>query len=147
MPTKQNGQTHSNNSSATVDELFECVWPFCGLALRVKQLPSTHFVQIDNPLYFNVFRFFAVITRDVFRSQSERVNLFWLHSLAAITDSYMILLVLLTFLNIITSRLSLTRDLLYIYLTCFHRYLLCLSFFFLAKNIQHKHKYAQNHTF
>ena len=23
-----NGQTHSNNSSATDDELFECVWPF-----------------------------------------------------------------------------------------------------------------------
>ena len=26
-----NGQTHSNNSSATADELFECVWPFCGV--------------------------------------------------------------------------------------------------------------------
>ena len=25
----QNGQTHSNNSSAVVDELFEFVWPFC----------------------------------------------------------------------------------------------------------------------
>ena len=23
-PTPQNGQTHSNNSSATADELFEC---------------------------------------------------------------------------------------------------------------------------
>ena len=29
-PTSQNGQTDSNNSSATADELFECVWPFCG---------------------------------------------------------------------------------------------------------------------
>ena len=28
-PTPQSGQTHSNNSSAVVDELFECVWPFC----------------------------------------------------------------------------------------------------------------------
>ena len=27
--TSQNGQTHSNNSSASADELFECVWPFC----------------------------------------------------------------------------------------------------------------------
>ena len=27
----QNGQTHSNNSSAFADELFECVWPFCGV--------------------------------------------------------------------------------------------------------------------
>ena len=27
-PTPQNGQTHSNNSSAIADELFECVWPF-----------------------------------------------------------------------------------------------------------------------
>ena len=27
--TPQNSQTHSNNSSATADKLFECVWPFC----------------------------------------------------------------------------------------------------------------------
>ena len=27
----QNGQTHSNNSSAISNELFECVWPFCGI--------------------------------------------------------------------------------------------------------------------
>ena len=27
-----NGQTHSNNSSGTAGELFECVWPFCGAA-------------------------------------------------------------------------------------------------------------------
>ena len=26
-PTEQNGQTHSDNLSATVDKLFECVWP------------------------------------------------------------------------------------------------------------------------
>ena len=30
-PTPQNGQTHSNNLSAIADELFECVWPFCGV--------------------------------------------------------------------------------------------------------------------
>ena len=36
-PTPQNGQIHSNSSSATTDELFECVWPLCGLVLkRVK---------------------------------------------------------------------------------------------------------------
>ena len=28
-PTPQNGQTHLNNSSARVDELFKCVWPSC----------------------------------------------------------------------------------------------------------------------
>ena len=27
----QNGQTHSNNSSPKADELFACVWPFCGI--------------------------------------------------------------------------------------------------------------------
>ena len=28
---------HSNNSSAVADELFECVWPFCGVgAYRVN---------------------------------------------------------------------------------------------------------------
>ena len=31
MPTPQNGLTHSNNSSTTPDELFECVWSFCGV--------------------------------------------------------------------------------------------------------------------
>ena len=28
-PISQNGQTHSNNSSATADGLFDYVWPFC----------------------------------------------------------------------------------------------------------------------
>ena len=31
VPIPQNGQTHSNNSSVLADELFECVWPFCGV--------------------------------------------------------------------------------------------------------------------
>ena len=28
---QQNGQTRWNNSSAVADELFECVWQFCGV--------------------------------------------------------------------------------------------------------------------
>ena len=32
MPTPQNGQTHSNNSSTVDDGLLRCVWPFCGVA-------------------------------------------------------------------------------------------------------------------
>ena len=27
----QNDQTHSNNAFDFADELFECVWPFCGV--------------------------------------------------------------------------------------------------------------------
>ena len=43
-PTSQNGQTYSNNSSATVDKLFECVLPFCEIdALRFKA-----FLKIKN---------------------------------------------------------------------------------------------------
>ena len=30
-PTPQNGQTHSNILSAVADEVFECVWSFCGI--------------------------------------------------------------------------------------------------------------------
>ena len=31
-PSPQNGQKHSQNSSASfADELLECVWPFCGV--------------------------------------------------------------------------------------------------------------------
>ena len=29
----QNGQTHSNNSSAVADELFECGWLFCAVGV------------------------------------------------------------------------------------------------------------------
>ena len=32
LPISQNGQTHSNNSSVVANELFECVWPFCGVS-------------------------------------------------------------------------------------------------------------------
>ena len=32
--TPQNGQTHSNYSSATADELFECVCPFCAVGAK-----------------------------------------------------------------------------------------------------------------
>ena len=43
-PTPQKGQTHSNDSSTVVDELFECVWPFCGVgAWRVKA--TKHFLK------------------------------------------------------------------------------------------------------
>ena len=31
VPTPQNDQAHSNNSSTTANEIFECVWPFCGV--------------------------------------------------------------------------------------------------------------------
>ena len=37
-PTLKNSQTHSNNSSAICNELFECVSPHCGVgAQRVKK--------------------------------------------------------------------------------------------------------------
>ena len=44
MPTPQNGQTHSNDLSATADKLFECVLPFSGVArkgLKIKLFPFT----------------------------------------------------------------------------------------------------------
>ena len=31
MPTPQNSQIHSNNSSTAAGESFECVWLFCGV--------------------------------------------------------------------------------------------------------------------
>ena len=37
VSTLQNGQTHSKNSLAVADELFECIWPFRVIgALRVN---------------------------------------------------------------------------------------------------------------
>ena len=47
-PTPQNGQTHSNNSSATADDLFECIWPFCMVgAYRVKNPVKTMQTLVD----------------------------------------------------------------------------------------------------
>ena len=41
MSTIQNGQIHSNNSSAVRDKLFECVRPFCGVGVKtVKGMRS-----------------------------------------------------------------------------------------------------------
>ena len=31
-PTSQNGQTHQKNLPAVAEQLFEYVWPFCGVA-------------------------------------------------------------------------------------------------------------------
>ena len=46
MPISQNGQTHTNNSSARADEMFECVWPFCGVGTsRVKKETIRDIVQ------------------------------------------------------------------------------------------------------
>ena len=40
-PTPQNDQTHSYNLSAKAGELFECIWPFCGVgAQRVQTMLS-----------------------------------------------------------------------------------------------------------
>ena len=42
-PIPQNGQTQWNNSSATADELFECVWPFSGIAaLKVNKISQNY---------------------------------------------------------------------------------------------------------
>ena len=42
VPTTQNGQTHSNNSSAKADEFFECVDHFVVLAFKALSMGSTN---------------------------------------------------------------------------------------------------------
>ena len=47
MPTPKNGQTYSNNLSATADQLLECAWPFCrGGALRVLSKKNFEFFAV-----------------------------------------------------------------------------------------------------
>ena len=42
MPIPQNGQKHSSNWSAVADELFECIWPVCGVGgYRVNYVSDT----------------------------------------------------------------------------------------------------------
>ena len=53
MPGLQNGQTHPNNSLATTDELFECVWPFCRIgAERVNRNDLPNILILNNLTYF-----------------------------------------------------------------------------------------------
>ena len=59
MSISQNGQTHSKNSSVVAHELFKCVWPFCGLALKglssvesLKHLARTKKGTIDKSQHF-----------------------------------------------------------------------------------------------
>ena len=48
-PASQNGQTHSNNLSAVADELFECVWPFCGVDTERVKIKSIS-ISSDNQM-------------------------------------------------------------------------------------------------
>ena len=53
-PTLRNGQTHSYNLSAIAGELFECVWPFCGVgAYRVKFSLIQHPDLLYGQIYIN----------------------------------------------------------------------------------------------
>ena len=56
MPTSQNGQTHSNNSSAFADELFEYVWPFYGVGtwrVKIQSIGWTQCYVIFQRFYLN----------------------------------------------------------------------------------------------
>ena len=48
---KRYGQTHSNNSSAFADELFECIWTFCGVGAL-----GTNFFQAGKINLWNEMR-------------------------------------------------------------------------------------------
>ena len=64
MPTPQIGQTHSNNLSAVADKLFECVWPFCGLALKGLQILSkslTTFPKVPSKMFASVLNALLMI--------------------------------------------------------------------------------------
>ena len=59
-PTPQNDQTHSNNSLAKADELFECVLPFCGVDAERVKYASDSFVT------WNILEFFDKIPSNCF---------------------------------------------------------------------------------
>ena len=58
VPTTQNGQTHSNNSSAKADEFFECVDHFVVLAFKVLSMAVTR---------KSVRNFFWTFSSDIFK--------------------------------------------------------------------------------
>ena len=54
-PTPHNGQTHSNNSLAVANKLFDCVWPFCGVDIW-----TVNALKCSCPRYPNVILFTAL---------------------------------------------------------------------------------------
>ena len=92
----QNGLTHSNNSSANCDELFETIWPFCEIgAKRVKVIEQknvivtlwqwrmsiasynylkTKFVKVRNKTISNVIKLFNPV---LFQLVCERSRLIY----------------------------------------------------------------------
>ena len=62
MPSPQNGQTHSNNSLAIADKLFECVWLFCGVgAWSINSFQTNvhlqyHMKTSDSLWFSDIFR-------------------------------------------------------------------------------------------
>ena len=76
-PTPENGQTHSNNSSAFADELSECVWPFCRAGVwRVEQGTKSS-VTIKPRMSFHIKMVNSLYWR--IREKNEKNNEFWLN--------------------------------------------------------------------
>ena len=61
MPTPQNGQTHSSNSSATADELSDCVSSFYGVGLFKRR-----------PVAKNRFRLNTVADKIIVSNENKR---------------------------------------------------------------------------
>ena len=49
VPNPQNCQTQSNNSSTVADELFQCVWPFCGVGTLNGYANSINLINFYSP--------------------------------------------------------------------------------------------------
>ena len=76
-PTRENGQTDSNNSSAFADELSECVWPFCRAGVwRVEQGTKSS-VTIKPRMSFHIKMVNSLYWR--IREKNEKNNEFWLN--------------------------------------------------------------------
>ena len=60
-PNLQNDQTHSNNSSAKANDLFEDVWPFCGLELKVLRNNLSLWLSYDLFLMAYLFSNFDLL--------------------------------------------------------------------------------------
>ena len=61
VPTPQNGQTQSKNSSAVADELFWCVWPFVFTYQSPSHSFSFHLHNLPHSFLFLLFYFYFYI--------------------------------------------------------------------------------------
>ena len=102
--TPQNGQIHSNNSSAVANELFECVWPLLGVGVQMLVKTKKYALQnLQKNWSVSIFErhgWRKFLDRLLYRSKWKLDSLKWALSEISTFPADFVLVSLLLTLNI-----------------------------------------------